>query len=110
MSAINTLGVIRSADNLLTLFDADVSEADELSQAYERHGYRHHVAQLSGDDAGCSVDVEASLDGTNWTVVATITGVNVLQQIPNSIFPCLRAKRNDTTEAPLTFKILSYAQ
>ena len=109
MPAIETLGdgVLRSAGQLIFFFQANLDDAATLSSTYERREARFHVAQLTCADAGGSVDLEVSLDGTNWTVVATMTGLSVLTQFPHAIWPVMRVRRKDSTNAALTFSVYS---
>lgn len=109
MPAPNTLGagVNRRADQLIYFFKNNEDVAATLSEAYERREARFHVAQMTCSNALGSVDLEVSLDGTNWTAVATMTGTSVVVQFPNTIFPVMRAKRKDATEATLTFAVYS---
>lgn len=98
----------RDTSPTVKLFNAHTATSGPtmLSAEIDRREGRFHIFQLVA--AGASeFDIELSLDGTNWGVLDTMAGTDVIKQYQQTLLPFVRVRRIDTSGNEATLIIHS---
>ena len=96
---------INTTQPLIVLFDA-ITTDPATSDAYSRDFYGLNAVQVTGADASNTVDIEGSLDGTNFVKIGSTLNAEGITQI-SGFYRYLRAKRLTGDTTPMTVVLFS---